>query len=281
VRLARVLYDGSPIVALERDGALYDVTSLEERFGATHCAEGLRRADDFHARVVSLGCAGLADLDAALLAGRRPTEARLATAPIFLPPCDTDRALVVMSELSSTALEEPALRIAPARSSQGSGALLSFSNVETRFDLTVGVAVLLGEDLHRATADEAARSFVGLCIGAVWTCHETARTALQLGPVLVTPPDASWTDVLRAQTRIDGVAEPPRPLEEARFSLAEIAAFASQTQELRAGDLVLSLRARAATGLAVGARVEVSVERLGKLVGSPCEGPAPVVWRRA
>lgn len=79
MRIARVLRaeDLRPIVALERDGALYDVALLEQIFGTERAPGPIAEPWDFHSRVVALAGAGLAELDDRLLAGDRPTEARL------------------------------------------------------------------------------------------------------------------------------------------------------------------------------------------------------------
>src|SRR5262249_11803399 len=98
MRIARVLHNSSaaPLVALERDGALYSVAELDRIFETRFAPDRFPSASDFHARVVALTCAGLEELDLALKQGRRPTEARLAPGEfLWLAPCASDRAAYV------------------------------------------------------------------------------------------------------------------------------------------------------------------------------------------
>src|SRR4051794_9249252 len=97
MRIARIIHESSPfpVIALERDGALYDVAELDLRFATARTRELLGGASDFFSRVVALGGAGLDELDQRLAAGYRPTEARLAPGSfLWLSPCDPDRALL-------------------------------------------------------------------------------------------------------------------------------------------------------------------------------------------
>src|SRR5262245_56994118 len=98
MRIARVLHAEAaiPTVALECDGALYDVAELDRHFDTRYSPERFRGASDFHTRVVALTCAGLAELDDALRSGRRPRAARLLPGTFtWMPPCATDRAAYI------------------------------------------------------------------------------------------------------------------------------------------------------------------------------------------
>src|SRR5689334_14131925 len=103
MRIARVLHESSstPIVALERDGAVYDVRALEESYDARTTRDALFAPTDFHARVIALGGAGLHALDDALRSGRRPSSARLLPDSfLWRAPCDTDRCARFRLELA-------------------------------------------------------------------------------------------------------------------------------------------------------------------------------------
>ena len=69
-----------PVLALERDGALYDVAELDRAFDTRLSPERMAGASDFHVRAFALAGAGLHELDERLRAGDRPSAAR---------PCST------------------------------------------------------------------------------------------------------------------------------------------------------------------------------------------------
>ena len=101
MRIARVLHaqNPTPIVALERNGVLYDVAELDRHLGTRYSPDRLAGSSDFHTRVVALSCAGLFELDEALRAGRHPRDARLLPGSyLWLAPCVTDRALYVHAD---------------------------------------------------------------------------------------------------------------------------------------------------------------------------------------
>jgi hypothetical protein len=285
MRIARVLHESSPfpLVALERDGALYDAGELDRIFDTPYAPDRLPGAADFHTRVVALEGAGLEVLDEALRAGRRPTEARLLPGTfLWLPPCDTERALYVQLAPPAAPGEEPSYRLGCARVMLGHDASVPFRAREGRPDFALGIAVVLREDLCDASVDEAGRAILGYTILNGWYgLDEEARCAgtgardvpAQLGPVLVTPGEAGDLGPLRAQARVEG-----RVVAEARAggagpSIAEAIAWVSRWVPLRAGDVIGAgcLHRGAAAGCtpAYGATVELVVERLGKLGGRP------------
>jgi len=159
MRIARVLRaeDLRPIVALERDGALYDVAGLEQIFGAAHAPGHIAEPWDFHSRVVALAGAGLAELDDRLLAGDRPTEARLYPGSfVWLPPCDTDRAMFVQIAGAIPDERRPAYWIGNARGFLGNEASVPFPPGEEEPDVELCLGAVLGEDLRRARTRERA-----------------------------------------------------------------------------------------------------------------------------
>src|SRR4051812_9224640 len=135
MRIARLIHESSPfpVIALERDGALYDVGELDQRFGTRCAPDHLVGATDFFARAIALRCAGLAELDERLCVGNRPTEARLLPGTfVWLPPCDTDRALYVhVTPAAASGDVEPGYRLGNARGLLGHEAKVAFPARET------------------------------------------------------------------------------------------------------------------------------------------------------
>lgn len=299
MRIARVLHVSSPlpIVALERDGALYNVAELDRAFDTRYSPERLADADDFHTRVIALSCAGLAELDDKLLAGARPTDARLPPDSfLWLAPCATERAAYIQLGPPTA---EPNYRIGSARGLLGHGANVPFPAREEEPDFELSVAAVLRDDLRRAPHREAQRAILGYAILNGWTARaeeHRARSdgtsmsrakdfAAQLGPVLVTPDELGDLALLRTQARTGGDVLRGAPAFAGPFTLAESIAFMSDSIELRAGDVIgapcVSGGSAAQHGrkLSYGSSVELAVERMGKLAGRPVRGPEPVAWR--
>jgi hypothetical protein len=301
VRLARVLCESSdevspvPVLALERDGALYAVGELERVFGTQFSPERLAGAGDFHTRAVALGGAGLDELDDRLRAGDRPSVARIVPGSFaWLPPCDTDRALYVKlggydepvsmmglrpAEPGSApypGVDGPVHRFGDARGMVGHGGEVPFPAGEARPRFELGIAALLREDLEGAGSAEATRAILGYAILNGWSGYDedarpgTRRVPAQLGPVLVTPGEVGDIALLRAQVRVDGAVAAPPGMGGWSSSLAESIAWVSRWHKLRAGDVIGAGGVRGARGdVAYGATVELHVERLGKLAGRP------------
>jgi len=296
MKIARVLHQSlpRPIIALERDGALYDIGALDRCFETPFHPERLVGATDFFSRVVALRGAGLDELDERLRVGDRPTEARLLPGTfIRLPPCDTDRALYVQQLPEDSAHDpSPGYRIGNARAMLGHEACVPFPSNEARPAFDLGLAVILAEDLRFASADEAEQAILGYTILSDWKARDIeARLgagpahdfATQLGPTLVTRDEIEDLSRLRAQVRIDGQVVVDTRVDTGAFSVAETIAFMSQFIELRAGD-VIGVRCAGrggATQSAYGTVVELLIERLGKLSGRPMRGPAEGAWRRS
>src|SRR6185437_8186131 len=179
MRLARVLHGSSPVplLALERDGALYDAAELDRIFGTRFSPEHIPGASDFHTRAVALGGAGLDELDDRLLAGDRPAAARLLPDTfVWLPPCDTERALYVQMAAYDEQLDDPLHRLGDARSLVGHESLVPFPAGETGPGYALGIAAVLREDIHEATPEEAERAVLGYSVlNAWWGADDEAR----------------------------------------------------------------------------------------------------------
>ncbi|HSN99274.1 MAG TPA: fumarylacetoacetate hydrolase family protein [Candidatus Nanopelagicales bacterium] len=294
------LATSTPRVALERDGALYDVAELDRCFGSR--LPDLGGTWDFHTRVIALGCAGLAAHDERLRSGDRPSTARLLPGTfLWLPPCAADRAAYVQlgSYEGAAALDRPVYRLGHARGLLGHDATVPFPPAEEEPDYELNLGAILGEDLRRATPREAQRAILGYAVLNDWVARGAEAWArarglpdgaardfgTQLGPALVTSDELGPAEPLRTQARVDAEARPGSPIGAWTFSVAESIAFVSEHLELRAGDVVGAgcVRGGRAAGagerVSYGSIVELVIERVGKLVGRPVRGPDPVAWR--
>lgn len=304
MRIALVLHDASPepdgaplfpTVALERDGALYRVSELARAFGPRYAA--LEDDADFHHAVVSLGAEPLRELDERLKSGERPSSARLLPGTFtWLPPCDPQRAafLTCAPHPRSTPLPAapPAFHIGSARALLGHEATVPIAQGAPSFDdgargsaldADASLAVLLGDDLCCATASEAERAILGYTLLLTWRPGLSA----QLGPVLVTRDEAGPLAALRTLFRIGGATLPTADLGAWTFSPAESVAWISHHVPLQAGDVIGAGRlpggcaAEAGAKLSFGMRVEMTIERIGRLAGRAVEGPPPRAWKQA
>lgn len=272
-------------LAIERDGALYDVAELDRIFDTAYAPDRFAGAGDFHTRVIALRGAGLDALDDRLRRGERPSEARLLPdAVLWLPPRDPDRALFVQMASPRVARAAPSFRFENARALVGHAGRVIFPADEGRPDYELGVAAILAEDLERATPRDAEAAILGFAILNGW-CGRDAEdadpsaarlVAAQLGPVLVTADDIEDLARLRAQVRVDRRVVISADLGGWTFSAAESIAWASRHTPLRAGDVIgLGCVASGASARALpawGSDVELLVERLGKLSGQPIRG---------
>lgn len=285
MRIARVAHGSSatPILALERDGALYDAAELDRIFGTRFTPERLAGAADFHARAVALGGAGLEELDERLRLGDRPSAARLLPGTfVWLPPCDTERAVYVQLAPYDEPSAEPLHRLGDARGLMGHESLVPLPASEPGAAFELGVAAVLREDLSGATPEEAERAVLGYTILNGWSGLSpgptgpwaSARVPAQLGPVLVTPGEVGDLGARKAQARVDGCVVATTSVGGWAFSLATSIAAVSRWIQLRAGDVIGAGRVRSGRGeVSCGATVDLLVERVGKLTGRPVRAP--------
>jgi hypothetical protein len=281
VRIARLAVGSSaqPVVALERDGALYDVAELERIFDTRFSPERMPGASDFHTRVIALGCAGLDALDDRLRSGDRPTAARaLPGTFVWLAPCDTDRASFIQLAPLEEPSNEPLHRRGDARGLLGHDVVVPIPPGAAEATYELGVAAILGESVEGASPEQAERSILGYVILNAWAGSELERNPgwlscpvpMQLGPVLVTKDDLGDVGALRAQVRIDGVVVTSTSLGCVNNGLSSAMAWVSRWTELRAGDVIgrgCGLGGRGA--MPYGGVAELMAERLGKLAGRP------------
>ncbi|NUO52983.1 MAG: fumarylacetoacetate hydrolase family protein [Polyangiaceae bacterium] len=287
MRIARFLERSTsrPRIGLERDGIIYDVEALEAALGAAVEVPG--DPWDFHTRVAALSCAGLRELDAALLQGKRPASAVVPRDGVAaLPPCDTDRALYVHVDVGARG-GEPAVRLGAARSIAGQDALVDLPRGERDPAVEVGVAIVVGDDLRDATAREARSAILGVSVLADWRARDTEKSApfgatvrglrAQMGPVLAGIATVPKPGSLAVSVTTRGAAHALGTLGDLGLSLEDAVALASTHFDLRAGDVVgvapVPFRVTGTRDLGVGYHelVEVAVERIGTLRGTAVE----------
>lgn len=255
-----------PRIAIERDGALYDVDALERALGAGPFdarALGLDPSD-FHTRVSTLRCAGLYDLDARLLRGERPTIARVPPGEgCVLAPIDVDRAAFFQVDVER-ASTGPILtaRIAQARTLLGDGAFVAVRSADGRAVADVHLGVVLGDDLRRADERDARAAIMGYGVVVEWRATREAARGLDcaFGPALVSPYVLPKRDarVVRVLGRDVGA------LADLGVTIEQAVAFASQDHELRSGDLV-TVGSFGQVDVALHAVLEAEIEGLGAL----------------
>lgn len=297
MRIASVLHDAAPepdgapllsAVALERDGALYRASTLARAFGPRYAK--LPGEPDFHATVIALGGDPLFELDERLKSGDRPSAARLLPGSFtWLPPCDTQRASLFVCAPYLAQDErpplEPSFSAGSARALLGHDATVPLLCDEASLDVEGSLAVLLEDELWRATAGEAEQAILGYSLLLVWKSAPLGFCA-QLGPTLVTRDEAGPIGALRTQLRVDGVPLASCRLDAWSFSPAESIAWISHHVPLYPGDVISAGRARGGCtrevgcALSFGARVDFAIERIGRLSGRPSPAPAMRAWRR-
>jgi len=274
----------APVLALEVDGAIYDVVTLEERWGVTPWST----SGDFHARVFSARAAGLDLLDARLRGGDRPTEARLLARDLLpLPPCDTERTTYIQMAPGAQAPRAPRFVALEARSMLGDGQPVPLRGGPR---VEVGVAALLGDDLYDAVPREAACAVLGWTLVADWSpCDRWASPPAgpdgpsQLGPAIVT--GLAMRDLVKMEARVEVGDAPVRslgPVGVRGWHPSEALAYVSRAMPLRTGDVV-GLGAVAVIELRFGDRLRFSVRgrtrHLGALEGWAVPAPSISGWR--
>ncbi len=296
MRVARVLHPSfaSPLVALERDGNLYDVAALDRQFETPASQRVPFDVSDFHLRVFALRAVGLDKLDDRLRGGDRPTEARLLKSSLlWLPPCSAERAMYVqLDSLPRRGCpdELPWYHIGNARSLFAHQETIPFPPDEPHPEADVAVAALIGEELRSSSVKEVEEAIMGYSIVVRWIAPQAERRscplhgrafATSLGPFLVTKDEAGSVDALRVRVRVAGDSRDLTMTRTSDWSLSEAIAFISRHVPLMPGDVVAGVpiagvrEALRDLGLSFGTNIEVAIERLGKIISRPVRGPEP------
>lgn len=280
VKIARVRVAefATPVTALVCDGALYDVALLEVATGRPD------RGGDFFERVVAGRAAGFGELHARLLAGRRATEARIVEGE-FLPlaPCDGARGAYVQLGPSDLDTEEPAFESRDSRAFVGDAqpVVIRAQSVVA----SVGLAVMLAEDLEAAGPLEALRAVLGWTLIIEWSHGDAAKTgrprpASTLGPWLVLQPNLAGVLGKSLALRHRGELRMTDAVDARAFTVGESLAFLSHHVALRAGDVVgLGCARGGRVQLAAGERIHVELPGVMSLEGWTSELPVATAWR--
>jgi len=280
LRLANVVYDDEPMIAIEHAEELLSVMVLEERFAIEWSPTRFTdQANGFRHRVFSLGMAGLDEIVDCLGEGPGPREALLERSQcLFRPPTTDNPALAEFSVLAED--DVPRFRWGNGRCLRGNGAPLPIPPDEPAPQLSVQVAAILSDDLNNASVEEAQRAIAGFAPLSLWTFPSRNRVSPgwgsfrigQLGPCLVAH-GADDPSKWNVSIRINGQQVVRAPGKKWRNSFAEMIALASEAAELVAGDIVASgpLARTSSDGrraLQPGDEIESTIEGLGTLSGT-------------
>jgi hypothetical protein len=290
IAVVRVAEIATPVVALVVDGAYYDLAALESFWSVRPAVEDC----GFHARVLAARCAGLHELDARLRSGHRPTEARLLPGEYLpLAPCDPDRAAYLQMAPYDLADDLPAYERRDSRLLVGDGQPVAFPAGVEQPHYELGLAVVLADDLWRASAREAERAILGYTLLIDWTaCPDPWAAApsrpsppSQLGPELLVGVRERDIGGATVRVTIGEASHEAGSVGAWRFTPAESLAYLSQHTPLQAGDVVGTgcVPAGRATGvdhsLAYGERLRVTLQGRLMLTGWAVPGPAQRAWR--
>lgn len=281
LRLANVVFDGAPVLALEHAGQLLRVSVLEERFAIDWSpARFTDQASQFRHRVFSLGMAGLDEIVECLGEGPGPREAVLDRAAcLFLPPTTDSPLLAEFSVLAEDDI--PRFRWGNSRCLRGHEAPLPIPGDEPAPQLSVQVAAIVGEDLSHASVEEAARGIAGFAPLCLWSFPSRNRVSPgwgafrigQLGPYLVAtakePDPSTWN----ARIRVNGQTVVRATARAWKTSFAQMAALASEAADLVPGDIIASgpLARTTSDGrraLQAHDTIVAEIEGLGELAGT-------------
>jgi 2-keto-4-pentenoate hydratase/2-oxohepta-3-ene-1,7-dioic acid hydratase in catechol pathway len=267
MKIARVLLEehAPPQLALVCDGAYYSVAELE-RFWGVHDRPG-----DYYVRVFASGAAGLAELEARLLSGDRPTEARMHEGQFMLLPPHVPHRSAVWLFPPHGADSAVGLLQRDGRSALGDAQPVPMWD-RGGPRLEVSMACLVGDELRHATRHEARRALMGYTLLLDWQVDDDRwqqglrhpEPPLQLGPYLVTPPMLPRLPDMRLVIECDGQKAMSAAVGGWSVPPWERLAQLSRVTELRPGDVVgLGAVAGArlpAAGMPLGYRQHVRVE---------------------
>ena len=232
MRLARILHRRAllPRLALERDGFLFDVETLEAALGAAVPVPG--SPSSFRARVVALGLAGLRELDQRVLRGERPKAAAIEPREaVLLPPFDAESGAHL--HLNPALLSRSA-EVGLSRAVLGHQAFIGAT--KSRGFARAGIGYVLGEDLQRATLKDVRDAVSGVTLTLHWGDF-AEHMITQAGPVVVTTNELRLRDAvmtLRSSRRTQRFTFTREIVDSFDARLMQL----SEELELRGGDLV-------------------------------------------
>lgn len=154
-------------------------------------------------------------------------------------------------EFSGDAPEEPSIFLkSPSAISSDLSYVMNPAGA-TKLDYEVELAVVIGDTLHRATAEEAKRAIVGYTLmcdysersyqlehGGQWTKGKSYDTFAPFGPVFVTKDEIPDPDALQLELRVNGELRQQASTAGLIMPVAELVAYVSRFITLNPGDVV-------------------------------------------
>jgi acylpyruvate hydrolase len=146
--------------------------------------------------------------------------------------------------------EYPTLFAKYADTLMGANDDLVLPAVSERVDWEVELGVIIGQQIKRATPEEAGAAIAGYTVCNDVSMRDWQRRTLQwlqgkmfehstpVGPYLVTPDEVGDAKDLEIRCEVDGVVMQQARTSDLLFGAAEVAAYVSQTTTLRPGDLL-------------------------------------------
>jgi hypothetical protein len=250
--------------ALERDGALYEVTELGRCFGQPLVAQA-----SFHELAVGLGADALTRLDERLASGDRPTTARLGEGTFtLLPPLEPSRALVAL-----VSEERPEGELVSPRVVLEHGCRVVVPRARGGRPLSrAHLAALLAEPVDRATAAEAERALLGVTLALAFGPRGGPTLRVQLGPSLLvrepqSPLEREPSEGAALTLEVQGRAHAHRSVELGlRTRLTAAVARVSERTPLEPGDLV-AVALGEPLDVEPGEHLRVTLARMPRLEG--------------
>ena len=272
MRVARVQVDEGEVAAIEYRGELHRVDRLDAILGVA-LPEDVLPAGSFARRVLSLGLVTLAAHAEALADGTHLDDARLPAGAVLLPPAGADP---VVLQLPGAGRSARSFRVS-GRAIFGHGATGLSARDAGPLVVTPALAIVLGEDLHVPSLDEAGDAVLGVTLALAWSLarEHDAATAEGLGPGPARDLGTHLGPLLTAAFDLDahvaaeltvGTEPSKTTLHAGRARVAEALVHAARYGELRAGDVLL-VTGETSTRVAVGTPVSLRCESLGRLDG--------------
>jgi acylpyruvate hydrolase len=148
--------------------------------------------------------------------------------------------------------EYPTLFAKFAQTLTGANDDLVLPSVSQKVDWEVELAVIIGQPVYRATADDALHAIAGYATSNDVSMRDWQRRTLQwqagkmferttpVGPYLVTPDEVDHARDLEIRCEVDGEVMQQARTSDLVFNSADIIAYTSQTITLLPGDLILT-----------------------------------------
>ncbi len=177
-------------------------------------------------------------------------------------------------ELGNPVPDEPLLFLKAPSALIGPGATVVLPPESERVEFEGEIAVVLGRQLCRASADEARAAVLGVTCACDVTARDLQRrdatfargksfdTFCPIGPALLLEPDL---EALSVETRVNGEVRQRGRTTEMIWSIPELLVYASQMMTLQVGDVVLTGTPEGVGPLVAGDQLEVEVNGVGVL----------------